>query len=464
MGLWEKLRKLFGVKPKRSAIFEGELTQADLRPGQAIKPEEMVRHVVSIAFPGGDLDAATIESFADRQHWKQLLIEDRAAATRDDAQMALDEINLTMLDSEVVVVFLPPAPCPRLPMEALPYTSVGFNEPFLDLAERCDQMLGFAVCAPNDAPVRIGWPLAHHLARLAARETGGLICDHLSERWWSLDRWADVIPYPGHGWMGDWIAIHDVDGDPGPANMHTHGMTHFGLPDLEFVGVSRFARGGAGKLMNTVCRSLILGTLTENKSVRVGEEIEVTVADVRAALKIPEEAELPDGKTTIRLVPGDPEAALVENRLLRILPGAAYGQQVEALAGCLNDLFPEEDKTRQVADDDAMEAAHRRAMELLPAERDRFRKGLRPGERLAIKGRFPYGDEGGNEYMWVEVQQWEGDGPEATIKGVLLNEPEYRPDLKLGQAIEINESAVYDWMRITPGGREVGNFTSAALQ
>jgi len=102
------------------------------------------------------------------------------------------------------------------------------------------------------------------------------------------------------------------------------------------------------------------------------------------------------------------------------------------LAACLLDLFPEEDVVCDVADQDAMQSAHRRALATLSTERERFRRGLRPGERLAVKVRFPYGEQGANEYMWVEVQFWNGEGPQATIDGVLLNQPlqSHRPQVR----------------------------------
>ena len=159
-----------------------------------------------------------------------------------------------------------------------------------------------------------------------------------------------------------------------------------------------------------------------------------------------------------------PEAALVENRLLRILPGKSCGEGSEGLAACLGGLFPEEDRIGTVVDQEAMETAHRKALETLPAERERFRRGLRPGERLAVKVPFAYGEENDHEYMWVEVQQWSGDGAEAAISGILLNEPVSRPDMKIGQPLRIVQRDVYDWLRVTPGGRQDGNFTSAALE
>jgi uncharacterized protein YegJ (DUF2314 family) len=295
-----------------------------------------------------------------------------------------------------------------------------------------------------------------------------MMLDRLSERWWSLDRWAQVDPYPGEGPIGDWVVIHDVVDDSGPAQMHTHGMLHFGLPDLELADVPRFHRAGAAKLMNAACLKVIARVLSEGCEIRVGDELTISGDDVRQALRpaeeSAEESEPAGGSAGIRLVPGDPETALVENRLLRILPADRYGKGSEGLAACLLDLFPEEQDVRDVADEDAMQAAHRRALATLATERERFRRGLRPGERLAVKVCFPYGGQGANEYMWVEVQYWNGEGPQATIDGVLLNQPRHRPDLKLGQALRVEQPAIYDWLRITAGGRQEGNFTAAALE
>ena len=465
MRLWQKIRGLF---QRRSRFGVGvKLSQSELRAGRPIRPEQTVCHFVTVVFARPDVDDATYRLLGDRQTWQQMLDEDRSAIDCDEDRAAFDDFLLAMLDDDDIVTLLAPSECPPLPVASMPYSTVGYNELVLDLAERCDQALSFAACSLNAMPQRVAWPLVHHLARLAARETGGLILDRLSERWWSLDRWAGVDPYPGKGTIGDWVVIHDVVDDSGPAQMHTHGMLHFGLPDLELADVPRFHRAGAAKLLNAACLKLIDRVLSEGCEVRAGDEWTITGDDVRQALHSANESadksEMAEGSACIRLVPGDPKAALVENRLLRILPAARYGQGSAGLAACLLDLFPEEQQVCDVADEEAMQAAHRRALATLPAERERFRRGLRPGERLAVKVCFPYGDQGANEYMWLEVQYWNGEGPQATIDGVLLNQPVHRPDLKLGQSLHVAQPAVYDWLRITASGRQEGNFTAAAL-
>jgi uncharacterized protein YegJ (DUF2314 family) len=241
-------------------------------------------------------------------------------------------------------------------------------------------------------------------------------------------------------------------------------MLHFGLPDLELAGVPRFYRACASKLMNAACLKLIGAAFAEDSAVRVGDDLTVTDETVHEALRDSEESELRDGTASIRLVAGNRQAAMVENRLLRILPAARYGQGTEGLAACLSDLFREEVGGRNVVDLNAMQSAHRRALATLGSESERFRRGLRSGEQLAVKVRFPYGQNGANEYLWVEVRHWTGDGPHSTIDGILLNWPLHRADLRAGQRLIFEQRAIYDWLRITTGGRHEGNFTAAALR
>src|SRR5579872_7152356 len=156
MRLWQKLRGLFRRRSGRSGIGV-ELRQSDLRFGRFIRPERVVCHHVTIVFARGDVDDATFRLLGERQMWKRLLEEDRRAAVRDDDQPALDDFSLAMLDDDVVATVSPPQAYPPLPLDALPLTTVGYNELVLDLAERCDRALSFTVRASNDHALRVGW-------------------------------------------------------------------------------------------------------------------------------------------------------------------------------------------------------------------------------------------------------------------------------------------------------------------
>lgn len=325
MSFWQNIRRLLrrerGLFSSRSAF-----SRAGLGPGAAIRPEPMVRHVVSVAFARPDVDDATYRLLKDRRYWKASLREDRALAERRQATIAVDELLMAILDQQAIGTVIPPKTCPLLPLDFLPYSTVGYSERVAELAERCDQMLGFAVTAPNTTPLRVAWPLVHHLARLAARDTGGLILDCHSQRWWSLDRWSAVNPYGDADAILNWVAIHDVVG-AGSEQLHTHGMKHFGLPDLELADVPRSFRAGAWELIEAACQGLIAGAFSENRGLKVGDEI-----------KVLEEG----GAASFRFVPGDPAAAQIDNRLLRLSPAARFGDGPRGLAACLAALFPDQ--------------------------------------------------------------------------------------------------------------------------
>ena len=54
--------------------------------------------------------------------------------------------------------------------------------------------------------------------------------------------------------------------------------------------------------------------------------------------------------------------------------------------------------------------------------------------------------------MWVCVESWAGD----RIRGRLENDPVHRADLSRGQAVELGEGAVFDWLITHPDGVREG--------
>jgi uncharacterized protein YegJ (DUF2314 family) len=94
----------------------------------------------------------------------------------------------------------------------------------------------------------------------------------------------------------------------------------------------------------------------------------------------------------------------------------------------------------------------------LPALREAFRKGLAPGEFIQLKAPFPT-DDGGTEWMWVEVLAWEGD----RIRGLLKNEPRQVARLQAGQEVTISQKDVFDYWRIDAQGKASGNETGPLI-
>jgi uncharacterized protein YegJ (DUF2314 family) len=152
---------------------------------------------------------------------------------------------------------------------------------------------------------------------------------------------------------------------------------------------------------------------------------------------------------------GDPRNRLVEIRFDRY-PGTDHYARQEAMLGA---LFGSEDSVQRVTHTNELLEASRAASVKLPALREAFRRGLKPGEYIQVKAPFATPD-GGNEWMWVEVTSWEGDA----ISGLLKNEPANIPSLHGGQMVKVSQSKVFDYIRRDADGREEGNETGKILK
>ncbi|HEV2217114.1 MAG TPA: DUF2314 domain-containing protein, partial [Candidatus Dormibacteraeota bacterium] len=78
-----------------------------------------------------------------------------------------------------------------------------------------------------------------------------------------------------------------------------------------------------------------------------------------------------------------------------------------------------------------------------------------PGEVLFMKHGFATPD-GDREFMWFAVTAWAGP----MVAGQLANEPRQIPSLRIGQAVSIPETDVFDWMLRRPDGSHDGGYTS----
>jgi uncharacterized protein YegJ (DUF2314 family) len=116
------------------------------------------------------------------------------------------------------------------------------------------------------------------------------------------------------------------------------------------------------------------------------------------------------------------------------------------------------DDVIRVKHDAALREASERARAKLPALKAAFSAGLQPGETLSLKAPFAT-PTGGNEWMWVEVTQWQGN----QIVGMLRNQPRDVPTLKAGQMVNIKQEDVFDYIRRNPNGKQEGNETGEIL-
>lgn len=106
---------------------------------------------------------------------------------------------------------------------------------------------------------------------------------------------------------------------------------------------------------------------------------------------------------------------------------------------------------------DGLEAAIEEARRRFPEFATAFEKSI---EREPFLAKFPFADDnGGNEHMWVNVTQVEGN----TVTGQLANAPFNIKGLKEGAIVERNAEELSDWMYIE-GEQLFGMFTQEHLQ
>ena len=166
-----------------------------------------------------------------------------------------------------------------------------------------------------------------------------------------------------------------------------------------------------------------------------------------------------------------------EGKLRLLETKAESGDPANALAVLSFDSYPGRDVTEHQTNfivaffgaqpdevvytkhDAALRAASVHARAQLPGLQKAFMHGLAPGEHLLVKAPFSTRDSG-QEWMWIEVTEWNGD----QIKGMLRSDPRNVPGLKVGQMVGAHQSEVFDYLRVFPDGRTEGNETSKLLK
>jgi len=302
---------------------------------------------------------------------------------------------------------------------------------------------------------------ATQLTAEVARATGGLIWDEESREVFTpdawveqrLSRWTEEMPE-----LSDHITIHNYkDGDY--VRAVSLGMSKFGLPDLVVNGFAWSLERTVGHTMNMLAQLLAEGAMVGDNG-----RLDLDIRKIRnAAVREPQVTTLGKNATGIArlvLLEGKHEEGDADNRLVEIAFDEYAGRDVHARQDrMLSELFGSEDHTSYVDHSEKVLEASRAARGHLPELRSSFNAGLPPGEYILLKAPFKT-DDGGNEWMWVEVTRWNGD----TIEGLLRNDPDKVSTLQAGQIVTAKESEIFDYIVRHADGSSEGNTTGAILQ
>jgi len=239
----------------------------------------------------------------------------------------------------------------------------------------------------------------------------------------------------------------------------TLGMGKFGLPDVVVNNFSWSDNRYIGNLINVVAQSLIEGNQIDDKGNLYIDIHAIKNKAFRTGIE-PTLRENAAPNISIHLIPakredGDPNNALLQIDF-RSWPGKSLQEKQNALTSI---LFGWEDEIFYVKNNDEILKASENARKKLPALRKAFNSGLQPGEFIELKAPFKTPD-GGNEWMWVEVLNWDS----TSIKGLLKNEPFNIPNLKAGATVVVDQADIFDYIRKFPGGKVEGNETSELIR
>jgi len=288
-----------------------------------------------------------------------------------------------------------------------------------------------------------------------ALRCGGLLWDEDTRELFTPDVWAKRM----HRWerevpfAPDLFTIHSYkNGDL--VRLVTLGLGKLGLPDLVVEEVAPTSTRSMASLINLVAQ-----TMADGAVVRDGGLIEVD------STSVPDKAggpAFPGAHATIALVVGTRDEGDADNRLWEIaFPGGPASELQERQDALLSQLFGTRDELTQVEHDEEMLSLSRRARaKLLKDIKKQFQKpAWSELNHLMVKAPFRT-DDGGNEWMWMDVVRWQG----TTIEGILQNDPAAVSGLKSGARVTAEEESIFDYMLERRDGTSEGNTTGALMQ
>jgi uncharacterized protein YegJ (DUF2314 family) len=166
------------------------------------------------------------------------------------------------------------------------------------------------------------------------------------------------------------------------------------------------------------------------------------------------------GRATLRVRFAEPEQDDADNQLIELVFSGTDESPQARQAAILTQIYGTDDALLDADHDDAeLKQARERALAAFRRLEDRIRAPRVPGERFKVKAPFETQD-GGHEWMWVEVVGWEGD----TLVGMLANEPFAISGLRAGSRVEVEIDSIFDYIHELPTGARVGNETQAIIE
>ena len=343
-------------------------------------------------------------------------------------------------------------------LDSLAYFARGLDDETKNALQRSESVTVLRFEGPGSQAVQTV-SSANELVKELTGVTGGVIWDEETREVFSPEAYTPRIENSDSGApdITKQITIHAYrNGDL--LRLVTLGMAKFALPDVAVEDVSASAGNSMSSLINLACQHFVErheleqpGTLTVSiKSLRNGQLKDSLTKSLRTGAT---------GSVVLRLATAVPQQGDAENRLVNLaFPGSVSGLQ-QRHASQLAELFGADDSIVGVKHDEELDEASRRAKAKVMKLKPRFAQGPPPEEVLKVKAPFTT-DDGGTEWMWVEVVRWQG----STIQGILDNEPYHVSGLHSGARVEVRQDSLFDYIFVKPDGGVEGNETAPLLE
>lgn len=425
---------------------------------------ELAADSVAFGVPPGDLrDWSFAASFA-----VYLLKEapaDLPARAREHAQRMIPyatPVEQIAPDPDAPVVRIEQrsiAEYPAPDQEDLVFFGIGVSKEQGAQLQRSPAVLVLSFASPmaeGDRLHRDALRLVHGLAS----ELGGLAWDSETRQVFSPEAWkaqriatlSEVLDVEDH------VAMRAY-GDGEMTRVVTLGMRKLGLPDVVASGVAAPNSRSMGSLINLVCQTL-------HESARISDASLIRVDAARLDNAKARESQRKrlrtdaSGRAALRMRFVQPEQGDADNRMIELVFSGTGASAQERQAQILEQIYGTKDGLLQADHGDAeLKQARERALAEFRKLEARIRAPRVPGERFQVKAPFETPD-GGHEWMWVEVQRWEGD----TLVGILDNEPFAISGLRAGARVEVEVDSIFDYIHYLPSGERVGNETQAIIE
>ena len=311
--------------------------------------------------------------------------------------------------------------------------------------------------APPCAALWAAWGAARGIAEF----TGGLIYDPSTFRFAQDGSSTADLPADGGIVITDHIVVPYSSGEDGLSWVTTTGLGKFGLPNLECRGVPPHVTVSIAEVLNTLAHQLVARVLerpaAEERDLVLEDEFTIEGAVFVAANRRVGKRRGATGAALVRIAYTSSEET--EPFLTLLPPRGSSAEKGVWLHSVVAALEPREDPVvRPPENDPALAGARKEARSRLPAVKRRFLAGLAPGEALYVKHAFT--EDEVVEHMWVAVTSWDGQ----MVEGTLANDPQDIRTLRGGQAVEIDEAAVDDWLLRRADGTREGGFSAKVLE